>query len=112
PERLLIASSRQSRLPPRSTPFPSTPLFRSHSVYPLLPACRCSASALYCRHSIRALGSYLPPRARGCWDGCLVQKVVRRGLGRERSEEHTSELQSRENLVCRPLLEKKKSCRE
>src|SRR5690606_40800737 len=42
----------------------------------------------------------------GAWlaGGYLVYRVIRR-----RSEEHTSELQSRENLVCRLLLEKKKS---
>src|SRR5690606_40486827 len=34
--------------------------------------------------------------------------LSRRSIGRKRSEEHTSELQSRENLVCRLLLEKKK----
>src|SRR5690606_40310194 len=39
--------------------------------------------------------------------GCYVDRETA-GLGGERSEEHTSELQSRENLVCRLLLEKKK----
>src|SRR5207302_6893810 len=39
-----------------------------------------------------------------------VQQVMRR-FGEHRSEEHTSELQSRENLVCRLLLEKKKKLR-
>src|SRR6266511_4544122 len=39
-------------------------------------------------------------------DRALTQ--ARRHLAQARSEEHTSELQSRENLVCRPLLEKKK----
>src|SRR5690606_41539818 len=37
-----------------------------------------------------------------------LHRPVRRAPGRPRSEEHTSELQSRENLVCRLLLEKKK----
>src|SRR5690606_40403073 len=41
------------------------------------------------------------------WDTDVVSDVSRR-LPAERSEEHTSELQSRENLVCRLLLEKKK----
>src|SRR5438093_5577974 len=42
----------------------------------------------------------------------LTQQVSRESLGRERSEEHTSELQSLTNLVCRLLLEKKKErCR-
>src|SRR5690606_22122414 len=42
-----------------------------------------------------------PTRRRGAHDGCA-------GTAAARSEEHTSELQSRENLVCRLLLEKKK----
>src|SRR5687768_10223437 len=50
------------------------------------------------------------PRARDAWHG-LVRKYVNPRLARftdERSEEHTSELQSRLHLVCRLLLEKKK----
>src|SRR5690606_42021217 len=37
----------------------------------------------------------------------LANKAIKSGRTRQRSEEHTSELQSRENLVCRLLLEKK-----
>src|SRR2546430_11616741 len=74
------------RRPPRSTLFPYTTLFRS-----LL------------RTSVR-------PRA-GVRDSACVARslspVVHRM--RERSEEHTSELQSQSNLVCRLLLEKKKT---
>src|SRR5690606_41327914 len=40
--------------------------------------------------------------------GAARSGTGRAGVGRARSEEHTSELQSRENLVCRLLLEKKK----
>src|SRR6266511_6003622 len=40
--------------------------------------------------------------------GDLLVDLLRHGIDLSRSEEHTSELQSRENLVCRPLLEKKK----
>src|SRR5438270_6084026 len=65
------------RRPPRSTLFPYTTLFRS--VYPL-PA------ALF-------------------WE--LTVDPSRMALGQKRSEEHTSELQSQSNLVCRLLLEKK-----
>src|SRR5438034_1728698 len=76
------------RRPPRSTLFPYTTLFRSD----LLPACSLE----------RAVG---PDRVhRG--------PAVRPGLrepGRDRSEEHTSELQSHSDLVCRLLLEKKKN---
>src|SRR6266511_5641127 len=68
------------RRPPRSTLFPYTTLFRP-------PSARC-------------IGRRSPPvRARP-----VRARVVRAW----RSEEHTSELQSRENLVCRLLLEKKK----
>src|SRR5436309_13029908 len=74
------------RRPPRSTLFPYTTLFRSPR-----------------RAAHSRLGR--PPRA-------AVLRVRARGRPRSaprRSEEHTSELQSRENLVCRLLLEKKKN---
>src|SRR5947209_11982243 len=67
------------RRPPRSTLFPYTTLFRSPS-----PTCGCART-----ESLRVL--------RVC-----------RGRESFRSEEHTSELQSRQYLVCRLLLEKKK----
>src|SRR2546422_6126483 len=44
--------------------------------------------------------------------GRYVEKTIVRGLARWRSEEHTSELQSRLHLVCRLLLEKKKKKKE
>src|SRR5215217_8912597 len=74
------------RRPPRSTLFPYTTLFRSGA------AARASAG----RVSPAAASA---DRARG-------PGAARRG--RHRSEEHTSELQSRQYLVCRLLLEKKK----
>src|SRR5690606_41184692 len=52
----------------------------------------------------------VPPPGRDSafrWAGSDGPPLSRRGAGRVRSEEHTSELQSRENLVCRLLLEKK-----
>src|SRR3712207_7671937 len=78
------------RRPPRSTLFPYTTLFRSHSEGPshrTIRSCSCSyppamsSPGWYRRHGARATS---------------------------RSEEHTSELQSRQYLVCRLLLEKKK----
>src|SRR5258706_9959937 len=79
------------RRPPRSTLFPYTTLFRS---CPRLPraggwhrACRCPRSSV-------CLRPFCP---------CPVGS-----RGDNRSEEHTSELQSLTNLVCRLLLEKKK----
>src|SRR5438067_8161336 len=74
------------RRPPRSTLFPYTTLFRSD----LLTLSRKSGFAV--------------PRA-GQVLGAAFAGV---GVGEERSEEHTSELQSRFDLVCRLLLEKKK----
>src|SRR2546430_4771042 len=79
------------RRPPRSTLFPYTTLFRS----PLPPGCRQ-------RHPEPALGDQ-PDLD----DGRDVR--VDAWLVAERSEEHTSELQSQSNLVCRLLLEKKKT---
>src|SRR5687768_18278734 len=75
------------RRPPRSTLFPYTTLFRSGRT----------------RHRPEELVSLRGVRHRG---EHRVQPTHRRGL---RSEEHTSELQSRLHLVCRLLLEKKKS---
>src|SRR5258708_37117164 len=73
------------RRPPRSTLFPYTTLFRSQTVHPF--------------------------RARGA-DACGRRLELLRKLGLAklypRSEEHTSELQSPDHLVCRLLLEKKK----
>src|SRR3712207_8000521 len=93
------------RRPPRSTLFPYTPLFRSGSGRP---------ATLEPGTAVRIMtGAPLPPGAdavvpvewTGGWaDGERV--VVHRAP--ERSEEHTSELQSRQYLVCRLLLEKKK----
>src|SRR5256885_13213813 len=74
------------RRPPRSTLFPYTTLFRS-----LVRAMR------YPPHGVRGVGGGLTRATR--WDA--VPDYIR-------SEEHTSELQSPCNLVCRLLLEKKK----
>src|SRR2546430_13032930 len=76
------------RRPPRSTLFPYTTLFRSH----LGPARAVGPGAVH-QHDVRRLH-----RLRGL----RVGKT-------DRSEEHTSELQSQSNLVCRLLLEKKKN---
>src|SRR5260370_19312554 len=75
------------RRPPRSTLFPYTTLFRSEVSLRTVPHAR-AKTALACA---RALEN------RACKPAALV-----------RSEEHTSELQSHLNLVCRLLLEKKK----
>src|SRR3712207_7306417 len=83
------------RRPPRSTLFPYTTLFRSAGARPD-PVQRRPAR----RH----------PRPAGGDRADRVRRGDRRDLGGQpaRSEEHTSELQSRQYLVCRLLLEKKK----
>src|SRR3712207_7564878 len=96
------------RRPPRSTLFPYTTLFRSearvgggqHAValglvalYPLLPAQRGHPEAVDQDYRV---------------GGAPARGVVGQGFLLARSEEHTSELQSRQYLVCRLLLEKKK----
>src|SRR3989442_11786332 len=92
------------RRPPRSTLFPYTTLFRS------VPAALARRMAM--DHADRAtpagtLTGLLGDDARGC--GLLGLDVGRCDpLHDDRSEEHTSELQSRPHLVCRLLLEKKK----
>src|SRR5688572_32257636 len=95
------------RLPPRFTLFPYTTLFRSGLSLP-----RCSGASdpgntsrisLLWRNAMLSFDSYrevLSEHARGhhlIWSAWIVAA---------RSEEHTSELQSQSNLVCRLLLEK------
>src|SRR3712207_7474595 len=86
------------RRPPRSTLFPYTTLFRSEGDHRRPdPAARARA------HSAPRRGS---EGARPPGDGDREPPALRGGA---RSEEHTSELQSRQYLVCRLLLEKKKT---
>src|SRR5258708_39132367 len=80
------------RRPPRSTLFPYTTLFRSNPSLPSSSAPRTAGSAR-AGHRFAGQGS---ADARAC---------------RSRSEEHTSELQSPDHLVCRLLLEKKNTSR-
>src|SRR2546427_6696310 len=84
------------RRPPRSTLFPYTTLFRSAD---LSAAARTGRRA---RPDARDRGG-LPRHA-----APVGAKAAGRRHCRARSEEHTSELQSQSNLVCRLLLEKKK----
>src|SRR3712207_8950293 len=88
------------RRPPRSTLFPYTTLFRSQ------PGDREPAE----RSADPRAGDRAEPRRAG--DRCLPDSAVGRHADHRRSEEHTSELQSRQYLVCRLLLEKKKNLRE
>src|SRR3712207_7382622 len=88
------------RRPPRSTLFPYTTLFRSNA----------KGRALFIGHRL--------PRPAG-WVDCTPPKArvygrlsLKDHFSRWRSEEHTSELQSRQYLVCRLLLEKKNNKRK
>src|SRR3712207_7397911 len=93
------------RRPPRSTLFPYTTLFRSYRFAFVGMSVLIAATSVVVLRSTGVL-----PRWLG-WAGLLVALVaLLRFLGplSARSEEHTSELQSRQYLVCRLLLEKKK----
>src|SRR5690606_42038125 len=83
------------RRPPRSTLFPYTTLFRSSA--------RCGSSIKLSRSCSGACG--MSASAKKCIHSAVLRVFI---ICENRSEEHTSELQSRENLVCRLLLEKKK----
>src|SRR3712207_8379874 len=92
------------RRPPRSTLFPYTTLFRSYSILLRLPdGISTTISSTSGNRSSAAVTAATILRARtGVVPSCLA-------TAGERSEEHTSELQSRQYLVCRLLLEKKKT---
>src|SRR3712207_8127439 len=83
------------RRPPRSTLFPYTTLFRSRS-------------SDYSRYQPFAHGAQ--PQLLSCATAaCYAHDLYGQGVWLWRSEEHTSELQSRQYLVCRLLLEKNKN---
>src|SRR3712207_7516886 len=81
------------RRPPRSTLFPYTTLFRST------------------RSRRRSSSTYPTRRAPGCGAATSTSRRRTKARSSTRSEEHTSELQSRQYLVCRLLLEKKNNTR-
>src|SRR3712207_8431397 len=92
------------RRPPRSTLFPYTTLFRS---------CRASSATSTTSEARLLRGAQRLPGRRRAGDQEVVPAARARAAPRReqarpgRSEEHTSELQSRQYLVCRLLLEKK-----
>src|SRR5256884_6035351 len=88
------------RRPPRSTLFPYTTLFRSFSTH---------HEPLFTRASLRQPLRHIAVRIVHFKVGRLPQAIRKDSdaNARRRSEEHTSELQSRLHLVCRLLLEKK-----
>src|SRR2546427_5720354 len=87
------------RRPPRSTLFPYTTLFRSERREVGNAIASIDVSHLVETHPITSMTDVLVGKAAGV-------QVLPGNL--TRSEEHTSELQSQSNLVCRLLLEKKK----
>src|SRR2546430_7814282 len=86
------------RRPPRSTLFPYTTLFRSL----ILALMHLQIAVLQVQWQPEAFALNRARKRRGDVEVQAVAKLVR-------SEEHTSELQSQSNLVCRLLLEKKKN---
>src|SRR2546428_1385292 len=92
------------RRPPRSTLFPYTTLFRSDDIINVRS-----------KKQINRTISKPSTSARQFWKfvnlGLVNILIAALGIGSARSEEHTSELQSRSDLVCRLLLEKKKTMR-
>src|SRR3712207_8472714 len=93
------------RRPPRSTLFPYTTLFRS----PLRLARGAHRRRDHPRDRLAAGRSAAVARGGPSPAALGLGADARRGDGAPRSEEHTSELQSRQYLVCRLLLEKKKT---
>src|SRR5690606_39292168 len=104
----LIAFCLLPPQPPASTPFPYTTLFRS-------PPSTLGAGGLNDR--VREGTGWTPTAIvtnhplRASRGGACIREREGENACFSRSEEHTSELQSRENLVCRLLLEKKKKTR-
>src|SRR2546422_8033054 len=97
------------RRPPRSTLFPYTTLFRSRGAG--VPGAGGPARGV--PHRRRHLDAAVGVRGQGAHDGVKTLRypghaAVMKAIRELRSEEHTSELQSRLHLVCRLLLEKKK----
>src|SRR3712207_7650526 len=89
------------RLPPRSTLFPYTTLFRpAPNQADGAAGFKSGGGSSRYRHGSQLWGSSSGERLSG---------GASKEMGRRRSEEHTSELQSRQYLVCRLLLEKKKT---
>src|SRR3712207_6973557 len=90
------------RRPPRSTLFPYTTLFRSAIGTGPIQTGIIVGLAMTVALLIRGGIMF--------WTEAGVSALLVAGLDPSRSEEHTSELQSRQYLVCRLLLEKKKNC--
>src|SRR2546430_10448059 len=98
------------RRPPRSTLFPSTTLSRSHVIAPFHRRDPGTPELRVLGHQVGQRVAIAAAKRIGEIGEELID-LVHRFVARhrlKRSEEHTSELQSQSNLVCRLLLEKKK----
>src|SRR5690606_42013432 len=107
-----VSHSSQILRPPRSTLFPYTTLFRSN-INKMVDSLNIFGDEV--TRVAREVGTEGKlggqanvPNVAGVWKD-LTENVNTMASNLTRSEEHTSELQSRENLVCRLLLEKKKN---
>src|SRR2546429_4730238 len=89
------------RRPPRSTLFPYTTLFRSRTRERLLVSPSKMKPRISDESKTATIPGFVPPNQN-------VIAIADSANAANRSEEHTSELQSRLHLVCRLLLEKKK----
>src|SRR3712207_8275673 len=94
------------RRPPRSTLFPYTTLFRSVGGGPT-PCVDSAASVPSARHLLAELHAFPVAHVPVLLQVLRIRDTSGTSLRARRSEEHTSELQSRQYLVCRLLLEKK-----
>src|SRR2546430_8908604 len=97
------------RRPPRSTLFPYTTLFRSRAREPHIEgraALEVPSTGIVASEEL--VKAYARVAAEQGANIVTHARVVRLEPQKDRSEEHTSELQSQSNLVCRLLLEKKK----
>src|SRR2546428_8784561 len=92
------------RRPPRSTLFPYTTLFRSSSLVSVSTDPDAVEVVLTTPAPVQEVATWYRQTLR--LNGWELQSD---GVANDRSEEHTSELQSRSDLVCRLLLEKKKT---
>src|SRR2546422_3347460 len=95
------------RRPPRSTLFPYTTLFRSAIARDFV----LQSLHLRAEDELLRIEDFAKRRLDFLADCVVLREEIQAAL-RERSEEHTSELQSRLHLVCRLLLEKKKTMRK
>src|SRR2546430_10247357 len=96
------------RRPPRSTLFPYTTLFRSDEAGAHLITRRSRVQIRPRHQSMQIRGPFRSSGRASSVSGCQrTDRSADKGSNAERSEEHTSELQSQSNLVCRLLLEKK-----